>query len=299
MIYLKIQTNSKTIVDKGLQAGDLVQVSGWVSEDNTWLAKSILHKVDETSKFIFSGEIEQIDPWIISGVEFNTQTWTHIDEGLAVGDRVRVSGQILEDGTWLAYEIVRIEEPGQIKFILIGPVTSKQPWVVSGHTLNIDEETTISGEITLGMLVRVEVQIQANGTWKAISIQPVEGFTWNLGCQEIVARLVSISGDKISLQDWPELSFNQDLLNGEKPTPNSILSLQICFGEDDNLQIVSIVILYQPPIEEIESAEQNESPNAKVMICHKSNGKNPHTIVVSQSAVPAHLDHGDYLGTCP
>jgi hypothetical protein len=39
---------------------------------------------------------------------------------------------------------------------------------------------------------------------------------------------------------------------------------------------------------------------AKVVICHipPGNPGNFHTIVVSAAAVPAHLDHGDYLGAC-
>ncbi len=38
----------------------------------------------------------------------------------------------------------------------------------------------------------------------------------------------------------------------------------------------------------------------KVVICHlpPGNPDNAHTIVVGSSAVPAHLDHGDYLGEC-
>jgi len=38
---------------------------------------------------------------------------------------------------------------------------------------------------------------------------------------------------------------------------------------------------------------------AKVTICHKPNSKNPRMITVDQSAVPAHLGHGDTVGACP
>ena len=38
-----------------------------------------------------------------------------------------------------------------------------------------------------------------------------------------------------------------------------------------------------------------DNPDPRVTICHK--GKN--TLTISQSAVPAHLAHGDSLGACP
>jgi hypothetical protein len=46
------------------------------------------------------------------------------------------------------------------------------------------------------------------------------------------------------------------------------------------------------------SADQYEH---KVLICHipPGNPANAHTISVDQSAVPAHLAHGDTLGPCP
>ena len=43
-----------------------------------------------------------------------------------------------------------------------------------------------------------------------------------------------------------------------------------------------------------------DSPDNKVAVCHVPPGNpgNAHTTVVGESAVPAHLDHGDYLGEC-
>jgi len=38
----------------------------------------------------------------------------------------------------------------------------------------------------------------------------------------------------------------------------------------------------------------------KALVCHKPNSKKGgHTLSISQSAVPAHLGHGDTLGPCP
>jgi LPXTG-motif cell wall-anchored protein len=49
------------------------------------------------------------------------------------------------------------------------------------------------------------------------------------------------------------------------------------------------------------AAASTTEPGAKVVICHTppGNPENRHTIEVSESAVPAHLAHGDTLGPCP
>jgi hypothetical protein len=78
----------------------------------------------------------------------------------------------------------------------------------------------------------------------------------------------------------------------------------ICYDEDMNVSMVYIIVLSGPddlPPDEGEDDDEDgkEGKKDKVMVCHKPNSKNPHTIVISSSAVPAHLGHGDILGPCP
>ena len=103
------------------------------------------------STFELVGELEGIDPWKVSGTPFETRETTQIEEDLVVGDLVKVRGVILEDETWVAYSIERAEAQTDPVIILIGTVTSIDPWVVNGITLTVTETTNIQGTITVGM----------------------------------------------------------------------------------------------------------------------------------------------------
>ena len=296
---LVLQIDSNTRLEPNLNLGDLVQVEGRILDDNTWQANSIYHTVDEVRSFEFAGIAENLAPWSVAGVEFEIRDWTIIDEYILIGNLVNVSGHILEDGTWVAHEITRLEAPGEFRFSIIGTVTRINPWVVSGNTLVIDTDTVISNEILLGMLVRANVQVLENGGWKILNIMPVNDYSWVFGCHDLVAQFVNFSDGQMQLQGWPGFPLDKRIDLPKNLEPNSILLLQICINEDGKLQISKVNLLYQPPIEEIQDHDSSELPNQKNVLCHKPLGNNPHTIVVSRSAVPAHLGHGDKLGTCP
>lgn len=290
-----VSVDDNTMIDEGLVTGDLVRVRGWILEDGTWLAGSIRRVLDAPGKFEFSGTIESIDPWFVAGISIETREWTVIDEGLSVGDLVRVKGQIQTDGTWVAYEIKSFDEA--LVTILIGRVFSMDPWIVSGIELNVDEQTVIVGDITVGMLVRVEMLLLPDGTHKVIRIEPVEGFEWELGCHYLIVTVVGVDGDHIQLEGWPDLPLDENVEIMGDLKPGSIVQVMICFDEDMNVKVVYILIIYTPELPPPDEDDPG-GKGKKVAICHKPNGKNPHTIVVSSSAVPAHLGHGDNLGYC-
>jgi hypothetical protein len=202
----------------------------------------------------------------------------------------------MEDGTWLAHEIRRQQDLTDVRIVLVGVVFNMDPWVVSGITLPVDSDTIIADGISLGMLVRVEIQVLPDGTWKVLRIAPLQGFELLEGCQELTAVVVNVSGNQLQLQGWPALTIadNAEIVGEVKA--NSVVLVQLCFGEDGSLQVVYIFIILQP---EVDEPPNPELPGEMVMICHKPNSKNPHVIVVSRSAVPAHLGHGDVLGPCP
>jgi hypothetical protein len=299
---IAITVGGETEIAAGLEVGDLVHVRGWVLEDDTWLASAIERVGDEEPAFEFTGEIESIDLWVVAGIAFETREWTEIEPGLEVGDLVRVEGRIMEDGTWIAYEIERLDEEEVLHIVLVGTVTSMDPWVVSGILLVVDGDTVSVGEIAVGMLVRVEIAILPDGTWRAVEIRPFRDFGWGLGCLTFSGVVVSIDGNQLQLVDWPLLTFDDDVEIEGEIVPGSVVVFQICFADDVTLRVAYIVVIYTPGSVIVPAPPSGEPPGGgggRVMICHKPKGKNPHTITVAESAVPAHLDHGDTLGPCP
>jgi hypothetical protein len=300
---ITVTVDINTEIDEGLAVGDSVQVRGTILDDELWLASSITYYIDQKRSFEFVGYLESMGAeWAVSGISFEVREWTIIDEGLNIGDLVRVVGEIQPDGTWLASEVRHYD--GDLLTVLIGRVESTDPWVVSGFELAVDGETIIEGEIAVGMLVRVELLLHPDGSHKVIRISPLKGFDWEVGCQYLVVTVIGIDGNKLILDGWPSIELNDDVQIEGEIKPGSILQIMICYDEDMNVSMVYIIVLSGPddlPPDEGEDDDEDgkEGKKDKVMVCHKPNSKNPHTIVISSSAVPAHLGHGDILGPCP
>jgi len=252
-----------------------------------------------TSTFELVGALEGMDPWIVAGRTLETNESTQIEENLQVDDVVRVRGTILEDDTWLAYSIEHVEEETGPTITLIGKVTSIDPWVVNGITLNVTEETVINGEIAPGMIVRVEILLLPDGTWEVLSITPLGDSTEIPGCLTAMATVTSVNGNEIQLVGWPAITLSGDVKIENDDGSEATLSagqdvlVVLCASEDGQIIIVQIIILVS---DEDPSAGEGQE---KVLICHKPDKKGGHTLSVAAPAVPAHLAHGDILGPCP
>jgi hypothetical protein len=273
-------------------SGDTIEIQ---DENGTW------GPVTGESTFEIVGQLEGTDPWMVTGNTFATRESTRIDEGLQPGDQVRVKGVILEDGTWLAYSIEHVgtEEQPSPTIILIGKVTSIDPWVVSGITLNVTSDTLISEGITLDMIVQVEILLLEDGTWEVLSITPLGDFTDVPGCATVTANIVAVHGQEIELAGWPAITLTENIKIEKEDGSEGTLSVDqnvlvvVCASEDGQIMITHIIILNpgngEPPA---------ETGGEKVLVCHKPDKKGGHTLSISSSAVPAHLGHGDKLGSC-
>jgi hypothetical protein len=258
------------------------------------------------STFELVGALTSMDPWVVAGTTFETNESTQIEEGLQVGDLVRVRGTILEDGKWVAYSIERAEEEPSPTIIIIGQVSSMDPWVVNGITLNVTADTVITGDITVGMLVRVEILLLEDGTWEVLSIAPLGDFTELQGCITVVATVISVTAEEIQFVGWPSLPLDPDVIiksgdkgdndQGEDVTlsPDQDVLVVLCPSEDNQIVITQIIII----VINLPEDGGEEAVGEKVLVCHKP-GKNAHTLSLPPPAVPAHLGHGDTLGPCP
>lgn len=264
------------------------------NENGDWMP------IGAESTFELVGELQSTDPWMVTGNTFAVRESTHIAEGLKVGDLVRVKGIILEDATWLAssIELAEKEADPTNTIVLIGEVTSVDPWVVHGLTLNVTGDTVISGEVTPGMIVKVEILLLSDGTWEVISIAPLSDFIKTPGCATVTATVASVNGNEVQFTYWPTLTLVEDVIiendqggEGTLEADQSVL-LVVCASENGQILITHIIIL---------STDHDDTTGTagKVLICHKPNKRGGNTLSVSSSAVPAHLAHGDKLGACP
>jgi hypothetical protein len=253
------------------------------------------------STFEVTAALENTDPWTVAGQTLETNESTDIEDGLQVGDMVHVRGLVLNDGTWVSYSIERAEAETEPIIILIGVVSSVDPWVVNGITLNITDATDIQGDITVGMLVRVEIILQSDGTWEAISIAPLGDITEVPECATVIATVVAVNGNQVQFLGWPSITLSDDVVieggDGEVTlSPNQNVIVVVCPSDEGQIVIVQIIIINITPGEDVGTPGEGE----KVLVCHKPNSKKGgKTLSISSSAVPAHLGHGDTLGACP
>lgn len=268
-----------------------VKVQG---EDASWLP------VAGESTFELVGEAESIDPWIVTGNTFAVRDSTQIAEGLEVGDLVRVKGIILSDNTWLANSIepAADENPADPALFLIGKVNSTDPWVVHGITLNVTDETVITGEISPDMLVVVEILLLEDGTWEVLSIAPLSQSAQIPGCATVTATVASMNGNEIQFAGWPAITLVEGVTIEDESggaaslSANQMVLVVVCSTEEGQFQITKIIVL--------NTEEDDAAGNAeKVLVCHKPEKKGGHTLSIAQPAVSAHLAHGDTLGACP
>ena len=295
---VEIAVDDDTVIEENIEVGDVVHVTGVILADGTWLAHQI-ELVEEESDFEFTGIVNSIDPWIVAGIGFEVDEFTAIDEGIEVDSLVHVQGQILADGTWLATSIALLDEETEITVIFVGTVDSIDPWIVSGISLETDDDTEIEPGIVVSDTVQVTAVILPDGTFLAKTIELIADDAFPIGCFTIATTIIGISGNVVTLEGLPAITLDDDIEVEGDLAPNTIIIITLCVSEDGTITIITIIVISNvtlpPTLPPGGGDDDDDGGNSdKVTICHK--GRN--TLTVAQAALGGHLGHGDTIGAC-
>jgi hypothetical protein len=305
-----IEGKSITLADgaqlpEELHEADQVVVKGIILEKGEILATDVT-RLDEVAagggvvgrQFEFQGLVESINPWIVSGISLALDNGVLLDSGIQVGSPVVVKGIILDDGTWVARQISLLStQPKEIVVIFIGKVENTNPWIVNGVTLNVGDNVIIEDGITAGTLVRVEAILRPDGTYVVRSIRRIDPDSIN-NCFTINDVIVSVEGNRLRLQKWPDLILAEDVSIQGDLNPGDLVFVTVCVLEDQTVVVRSVTVIDRDD----DDWDENMQGENKVTICHipPGNPDNRHTITIGESAVDAHVrNHGDTLGPCP
>ncbi len=170
---IAFETEDWTEIQGDIQVGDLVRVEGRVVSDGTWVATEIKPLEDESLRLEFAGQVQSIDPWIVSGIALSVTSKTEIGAGIQVGTWVKVEARMLPDGTWLATEIKSLDLPlglGCVQFAaIVLRVTPEQVVLIDGTTLSL-AGVHVEGRIKPNSVILVLACVDANGQMTLVTI---------------------------------------------------------------------------------------------------------------------------------
>jgi len=238
---ITITVDENTHIEDGLTVGDVVHVQGRIL-NGTWLAKSIERAEEDEREFTITGSVESIDPWVVDGIEFDTEERTEIEDEIDMGDLVRVEGRILEDGSWVAEEIELIQDSETHHFSFTGIVNGINPWSVGGIDFTTDGSTVIVGQIMVGDLVHVKGMILPDGTLLAEKIERLEN---DLGCLSFSTAVRETSANQIVLLDWHVVQLNGEIEVEGDINVATVILISGCTDLDGSFTITHIIVIYQ------------------------------------------------------
>ncbi len=279
-----VAIDANTRIEAGIVAGDLVQVQGRILPNGTWLAASIQRTRQPEHRFEFSGVVQSLTPWMVSGIGFQTDERTEIEAGIKVGDRARVAGRVLDNGTWLAEEIQRIDQT-TLRFEIIGRVTRVNPWIIGGVPISVTGPTQIDSGIAAGDLVRVQGRILPNGTWVA---ETIRRFHVQPACTDTFGVVVKFDSHQITLQNGQAIVYTSETqikisIKGKDKKAKedrqvevgSLILVRACAHADNTIIAVSIIIIQLPEVTPPSGTPPQTgwciNPAGKIMPCPPGN----------------------------
>lgn len=168
-------TTEWTEIDADLQEGNRVRVVGLVSTDGVWIAERIERlDTEHSTSFAFFGPVLSRDPWNVRGVALVVDERTTIKGDITVGEMVKVTGWILEDGTWLATEIkhtgLHLGQGCLLISSVVQSITDAEIILIDGQTLVRSGDLVEQGDLKEASLVRYQLCMDQDGVGKIVRI---------------------------------------------------------------------------------------------------------------------------------
>ena len=173
----EVAVDVHTVMTTGVSVGDDVLVEAQLREDGSLLARRVEHDegVGHTAartvlRGVFQGRDPDTGQWQISGIDLTVDSRTYADALPGVGQRVKVSAILRDDGTLFAREIENLAETvdadAEHNVALEGTfreITPGGAWDVGGVPVQVDANTVLSGTPSVGRRVTVDAVARSAG----------------------------------------------------------------------------------------------------------------------------------------
>jgi Domain of unknown function (DUF5666)/Domain of unknown function (DUF5667) len=174
---ITVDTDAETeyIGDPGV--GSLVEAELLIRPDGSYLAlliKELGRPTTTPEPYEFSGPVEAIagGSWTVRGTLVRTDGDTQIDDGIRVGDWVKVEGERRSGGEIWAKAIRKLapdirQFSGRVESI------NGEIWTVEGRSFKVTGYTQVTGDVSVGDYVDVEVVQLPDGSLEATLVSVV------------------------------------------------------------------------------------------------------------------------------
>ncbi len=183
----EVMVDANTVIDERegpAQMGAYADVKAVRQTDGTLYAVRIHieDNVPDGYKIEFRGPIEAMstDMWTIAGFDVMVDAGTRFEnlERAALGVTAEVKARRMDDGTLLAIQIEvkgnEIEQQREVEWKGVLESFNANSWTVGGRTVQVDVNTMIVGQPTVGAIVEVHARVLTDGTLLAYKLEVEE-----------------------------------------------------------------------------------------------------------------------------